>query len=153
MDITLYDEKIESINATVESMLAEKAKLQKDKEKSRKNKGIESWLDYTFESSSGPTKEFLMFVKDFKKYLLQQTKNDFELARWSRGHFEIYGHLKSKANGRFIYFSISDVRYWSNAWYNNILIRTAEDEKDFTGGDNNSCSFNAINQKALALIS
>ena len=45
MDITLYDEKIESINATVESMLAEKAKLQKDKKKAEKTRGLKAgWI-------------------------------------------------------------------------------------------------------------
>jgi len=148
----LYEEKITCIDNTIEALKQEKAELQQNAKKSEVSKGIESWVGFHFESSSGLTEEFASFAKDFKKYLLQQVKNDFDLVRWSRGHFEVYGHLKHKKTGQFIYFSISDVRYFADSWYNSVLIRTAKHEKDYTGGSNNSCNFNAIAIQAIALL-
>lgn len=38
--------------------------------------------------------------------------------------------------GRLYYFSTCDIRYSSQDSLNNVLIRTAKDRKDFTGGSN-----------------
>ena len=52
-------------------------------------------------------------------------------------------------DGKFIYVSISDVRYWD--WYNDVLIRTMAHDKDWHGGSNNRCAFNEIGDTALRL--
>lgn len=145
----LYQEKIKSIGLTIDSLKQEREKLEQNKEESKEHKGIETWLNYRFESSSELTEEFSAFARDYKKYLLKQIKNDFDLVGWSRGHFFLSGFLKSKKNNRYVYFSTSDVRHFSDNWYNNILIRTAENEKDYTGGSNNFCRFAEINNKAI----
>jgi len=148
----LYKEKITCIDNAIEALKQEKVELQQNAKKSETSKGIENWVGFHFESSSSLTEEFASFAKDFKKYLSQQVKEvDFEIVNWSRGHFEVSGFLKHKT-GQFIYFSTSDVRYFADSWYNNVLIRTAEHEKDYTGGSNNSCNFNAIAIKAIALL-
>ena len=41
-----------------------------------------------------------------------------------------------KCNNKYVYFKISDVRYFKNEWFNHILIRTTKSEKDYTGGQN-----------------
>jgi len=45
-----------------------------------------------------------------------------------------------KGNGKYVYLSISDVRFFRNEWYNHILIRSAESERDYCGGHNNYTS-------------
>ncbi len=113
---------------------------------------IESWLNYSFESSSGLTQEFADFASAFKKYITKQTAKDFTLEAWSRGHFEVAGFLQHKKTKKHIYFSTSDVRYFPNEWYNHVLIRTAKDTKDYTGGINNYCQLPDIAEKSRLLI-
>lgn len=95
-----------------------------------KYKGVE------FESSTGLTEQFSQFyrayVREVKK-LLGRDAYDF---RFRRGHFEIYAHLKNKETGHWAYLSVSDVRYWPGAWNTNILVRSAKNERDCTGGPN-----------------
>ncbi len=99
---------------------------------------IEKWIGYEFESSSGLTQEFVNFVKDFKKAVISQLPEGYKLVSFSRGHFYVSGFIQNSA-GKYVYFSIRDVRFFKNAWCTNILIRTAKNDKDFTGGANCFC--------------
>ena len=64
------------------------------------------------------------------------------------GHFYCSGFLKNVHTGKFAYFSISDVRHFSDSWVDNILLRTASHEKDYTGGRNQSTTILKIGQDA-----
>jgi len=137
------DDKIKENEALIVELVNENRALMHKKENQAIQSGINKWLDYTFESSSGLTEEFAQFARDFKKELIKVIKPDFELINYSRGHFEISGFLKDKY-GKFIYFSTSDVRYFKNEWFNNILIRTAQHDKDYTGGRNCSTTWQEL---------
>lgn len=50
------------------------------------------------------------------------------------------------------YISISDVRYFSNEWYDHILIRTAENETDYRGGFNNYTTLSDLEGTAAELL-
>ena len=63
----------------------------------------------------------------------------WELVRVLKNHYEFSVFFKDN-NNQFVYFHISDVRYFKNEWYNNILIRTAKNETDYTGGNNHSAN-------------
>jgi len=102
--------------------------------KVKKLNGIEKWIDYPFESSSGPTNEWVAFCKDFKKYIKNNLPQNAELVSWRKGHFYVSGFVKK--NNKYVYFSCSDVRFFQNEWYNNLLLRTAKDANDFKGGTN-----------------
>jgi len=97
---------------------------------------MDKWINNEFESSCYTTDEFKAFAKDYKKAIKKALPPTFELVDYSRGHFYISGFVKCKVNNRFVYFSISDVRHFKNEWFNNVLIRTAKDIKDYTGGSN-----------------
>lgn len=112
---------------------------------------VKDWLDVAFESSSGLTEEFAKFNREIKSYVKDLVKDDFELANWNRGHFYFSGFLKNKKNGEFVYFSASDVRHFSNGWYNNLLIRTAKHDKDYSGGSNASTKLTNLATKANEL--
>lgn len=145
----LYEEKIKGIDLSISGLQREKEDLKRKKDSLGLR--IKKWLDYPFESSSGLTKEFSLFSKDFKKYLKEKIKDSFDLVNWSRGHFGISGFLKNKKNNKLVYFSCSDVRHFPNSWYENLLIRTAKNEKDYTGGSNDYCKFPNIKEKAIEL--
>lgn len=110
------------------------------------------WEGRSFESSSSLTPEFAEFAKDWKADLKTITAPDFEIVNFNRGHFYLSGFLKH-ASGKLVYFSISDVRHFgADTWKDDILIRTAQHEKDYTGGSNNRTTLRDIKKDALKLI-
>lgn len=139
--LSIINEKIKYNKSLVDSLKNETMDLEKQKKQAEKN-GIEKWIDNTFESSSGLTEEFSSFAKDFKKYLKDIT--GFELLEFNRGHFYLSGFLKNKKTEKFVYFSTSDVRYFKNEWWNNVLVREAKGVKDYTGGSNYSCELSNL---------
>ena len=109
---------------------------------------IRQYKGYAFESSCDRTPEYVAFEKQCKKELKAQCKKaGFNLHTFHPNHFEWSAVLEK--DGKFIYVSLSDVRYWD--WYNNVLIRTMAHAEDWHGGSNNRCSFNEIGDTALRL--
>ena len=104
-------------------------------------KFISDYSNYRFESSTGKTKEFSSFATKFKnviKSILEETNPSFILDSYNVGHFYVSGFIKNQENNKFVYFSIFDVRC-SNVRHDvldRILVRTAEHNKDFRGGNN-----------------
>lgn len=97
---------------------------------------MNQWTNYKFESSSSTIPEFASFARAFKNWLKAEAGNDFEIVSFNRGHFYISGFLKNTKNNKLVYFSIPDVRF-NNDWSNQILVRTAKHDKDYSGGANN----------------
>ncbi len=58
-----------------------------------------------------------------------------ELVSFNKGHYYVSGFIKREE--KYVYFSISDVRHFPGSWVNDVLVRTAKHEKDYTGGANN----------------
>lgn len=116
-----------------------------------KTKGLANWVGVEFESSTGLTQQFAEFAKEFKANIKEKTQDLFSLEGWNRGHFYISGFLRNNRTGKYVYFSISDVRHFPDGWHNNVLVRTAKDIKDFTGGPNNYCSLAMFRNTAEAL--
>lgn len=111
---------------------------------------IEEWLDVQFESSCSLTEEFALFAKQYKK-AIAEAMHGYTLVNFSRGHFYISGFFKNTINGKLVYFSTSDVRGSNNEWFDNILIRTAEHDRDYTGGNNCFTSLKNIKEQADSL--
>ena len=89
--------------------------------------------DY-FGSSSRNTDEFNAFFRSFKKRMAKEVESvdgtDYEIAK---GHFYLSGFFKT-STGQLYYFSLSDVRWnWGEP---QLLYRTAEHNRDWTGGMN-----------------
>ena len=90
-----------------------------------------------------------------KSYNAEQTivrralkEADFTDIKFSNGHYYFSGFATK--NNKVIYFSIPDVRYsWSSDGLN-LLIRTAKDYKDYTGGSNNYSFFDVKDIQELA---
>lgn len=101
---------------------------------SKTQKFIAAWYGHQFESSCSTTREFAKFAREFKAVIKEQIGPNDELVNFSRSHFYCSGFVR---RGRqFVYFSISDVRYFSTSWADRVLVRTAKHEKDYTGGFN-----------------
>ena len=96
---------------------------------------IQDWYNITFKSSIEKTQQFKDFAKDFWKEIKKQTKDNFDIVGKNNGHFYISGFLQNKNNNKYFYFNVPDVRFNKN-WYLKILIRTAKNKKDYSGGQN-----------------
>ena len=114
-------------------------------------RNINQWKNIRFESSAFLTEQFARFARAYKKAIVETLNNEFELVKWNRGHFYISTFFRNKTTGKLIYISCSDVRFFPNEWFFNILIRTAKHEKDYTGGSNNFSSLNTLYENAVRL--
>lgn len=95
------------------------------------------WMGVRFESDSVKTQQFLNFARDFRSDLTTiARKTRWIVHSFSVGHFYISGFFKNVDTGKFVYFSISDVRFFQDEWCSNMLIRSAGHDADYTGGKN-----------------
>jgi hypothetical protein len=87
---------------------------------------------FYFGSGVTNTKEFDEFFEDFKKSFTYQLNNlGASDISFSKGHFYLSGFFK--VDTQWYYFSLSDVR----SGLDSMLIRTAKNAEDYTGGANN----------------
>lgn len=114
-------------------------------------KAYKLYKDYVgveFESSSTKTKQFTSFATKLKNAIKEQLEinGNWELVQWEKGHFYCFGFIKNKEDGRLYYINTSDVRSSKNEWFEHLLYRTAEHEKDYTGGMNQYCRLDRLNE-------
>jgi len=115
-------------------------------------KDLEKYLDYQFSSGPYTGDDYKQFQSKYINYLRTLCKeNGWELVHIGRNHYEFSAFIKR--DDRYIYLSISDVRFFPNNWYNHILIRTAVDERDYHGGYNNYTSLPNLKSAAGNLFS
>lgn len=86
-----------------------------------------------FVSSCFKTRQYLtwheLFKKEFKKFLIEKGASKIDIGK--SNHFDMNGFFTSKS-GQIYYFSIGDLR-WDKI---RMLLRTAKNYKDYTGGSN-----------------
>jgi hypothetical protein len=110
---------------------------------------VKSYKGQHFESSCCRTEQYAEFERTCKRELKKQcAKLGINIHKFYPNHFEWSAVLEK--GGKFVYVSMSDVRYWD--WYNDILIRTMAHAEDWRGGSNNSCSFDKIGEMANRLL-
>lgn len=101
---------------------------------------IAQFKGHEFQTGSYKTPEFKTFARKFKNAIQEQLGSGDEIVSFNTGHFDCSGFIRRIANlGRsekYIYFSISDVRFFRNEWIGSILVRTAKGPQDYTGGRN-----------------
>ncbi len=111
---------------------------------------MKKWLNHEFSSGPYTGEDFKQFNRDFRTTLKRKIKPyPLEIRNWNRGHYYLSGFLYNQETEKYVYFSISDVRPKANL--NNILIRTAKNEKDYTGGMNNFVTLEEIGEAANRL--
>lgn len=93
------------------------------------------------------------WCKELKKKVRKAGKDaGFNLAEFHNGYCEASGFIEKE--GKVIYFSFGDYRFdiCGRKWYNDVLIRTAKDTKDFTGGTNRYTTFADFETDVLKLF-
>lgn len=97
---------------------------------------LKKYLDYEFSTGVYTGDDYKTFQTKYINYLRSICKeNGWQLVRALRNHYNFSAFIKGNEN-HFIYLSIFDVRFNRNDWYNRVLIRTAKNENDYTGGSN-----------------
>lgn len=115
-------------------------------------KGLEKYIDYEFSSGCYTGDDYKSFQTKYINFLRSICKqNHWQLVNVGRNHYCFSAFIKSAEN-KCVYVSISDVRFFTNEWYNNILIRTAKNEQDYHGGFNHRTTLKELEMKAMELL-
>ncbi len=115
-------------------------------------KDLEKYIDYEFSSGCYTGDDYKSFQTKYINFLRSICKqNHWQLVNVGRNHYCFSAFIKSAEN-KCVYVSISDVRFFTNEWYNNILIRTAKDEQDYYGGFNHRTTLKELEMKAMELL-
>ena len=113
---------------------------------------LKKYLNHEFSTSSYTEEDYKSFQRKYINYLRTLcTENGWDLIVSSKGHYWFSIFIRNKA-GKHLYLSISDVRFWKNEWFNRILIRNAESEKDYHGEHNNYTSLPNLPKTAQLLF-
>ncbi len=113
---------------------------------------LKQYIGYEFSSGCYTGEDYKSFQTKYINYLRSICKqNHWQLVNVGRNHYSFSAFIKSAEN-KCVYVSISDVRYFSNEWYNHILIRTAKDEMDYRGGFNNYTTLEDLEITAAELL-
>lgn len=115
-------------------------------------KDLEKYIDYEFSSGCYTGDDYKSFQTKYINFLRSICKqNHWQLVNVGRNHYCFSAFIKSAEN-KCVYVSISDVRFFANEWYNNILIRTAKNEQDYHGGFNHRTTLKELEMKAMELL-
>ena len=115
-------------------------------------KDLEKYIDYEFSSGCYTGDDYKSFQTKYINFLRSICKqNHWQLVNVGRNHYCFSAFIKSAEN-TCVYISISDVRFFTNEWYNNILIRTAKNEQDYHGGFNHRTTLKELEMKAMELL-
>ena len=111
---------------------------------------LRPFVDYTFSSGGITGDDYKSFQRKYKNYLEKILPEGYSICSWNKNHYQFSAVIEY--NGRYVYMSISDVRYWQNEWFTNILVRTMKHEKDWTGGTNTYASIFNLSNRIQRLI-
>lgn len=115
-------------------------------------KDLEKYIDYEFSSGCYTGDDYKSFQTKYINFLRSICKqNHWQLVNIGRNHYCFSAFIKSAEN-KCVYVSISDVRFFTNEWYNNILIRKAKNEQDYRGGFNHRTTLKELEMKAMELL-
>lgn len=115
-------------------------------------KDLEKYIDYEFSSGCYTGEDYKSFQTKYINFLRSICKqNHWQLVNVGRNHYCFSAFIKSAEN-KCVYVSISDVRFFTNEWYSNILIRTAKNEQDYRGGFNHRTTLKELEMKAMELL-
>lgn len=134
----------------------EKCRANKHKRKPTKQKDplneLKKYLGYEFSSGPYTGKDYKTFQNKYINYLRRLCReNGWELTNIGRNHYCFSCFIKS-ADSKYIYLSIDDVRGFGDEWYERVLIRIAENEKDYRGRSNNYTSLEDLQENVARLL-
>lgn len=109
--------------------------------------GLRKYVGYNF--LCDPDAQYSLF-RVFKNAVKKKLPARWTIEEWRVNWFTCSGVLKDD-KGRYVYLHISDIRYWHDGWIDDILIRTMEHNKDWTGGPNHRADIFNLDKQLLQL--
>ena len=111
---------------------------------------LRPFVDYHFSSGDTTGSDYLSFQRKYKNYLTKILPEGAVIHKWNKNHYEFSAVIER--NGKFAYVRIDDVRYWPNAWFTNILVRTMAHDTDWHGGPNHDASLFNLTEELNKLL-
>lgn len=102
-------------------------------------KNLQPFWGHVFSSGAITGDDFDQFNTKFKNAVKKLLPVGFNIHKWVKGHYYCSAVI-STPDQSYIYISIPDVRYDTNAWFANILYRKMAHERDWTGDMNRYAS-------------
>ena len=119
----------------------------------RNIKDLKGYINYTFSSGCYTGEDYKTFERKYINYLKAICKNNnWSLIKFNKNHYCFSAFIKGGTENKYVYISISDVRYFNNDWFNHILIRTAKNEVDYKGGFNHYTTLDKLEGKICELL-
>ena len=112
-----------------------------------------AYIHHEFESSSGLTPDFAAFAGSVKKALKKDCAvAGLELAKFSRGHFNVTAFVRNPVTDNFTYISIGDMRgVYGGHPLDQVLYRSVRHLNDYCGGQNRYASLTDLVERVKAL--
>lgn len=112
---------------------------------------LKKYIGYEFSSGPYTGDDYKQFQNKYINYLRSLCKNEgWELVNVGRNHYCFSAFIKNRE--KYLFISISDVRYFPSDWYEHILMRTAKSDKDYRGGCNSFIHIDNIVFRAKVLF-
>lgn len=116
-------------------------------------KELKKYINYKFSTGCYTGEDYKSFQTKYINYLKSMcTENNWQLVNVGKNHYCFSAFIKGGIENKYVYISISDVRYFANEWYNHILVRTAKNEVDYKGGFNNFVTLENLESKVASLL-
>lgn len=114
---------------------------------------LKQYINYEFSSGCYTGNDYKTFQTKYINYLRTICKeNNWSLIKVNKNHYCFSAFIKGGTENKYVYISISDVRYFNNDWYNHILVRTAKNEVDYKGGFNYYTTLDKLEYKICELL-
>ena len=114
---------------------------------------LKQYINYKFSTGCYTGNDYKTFQTKYLNYLKTICKeNNWSLIKVNKNHYCFSTFIKGGTENKCVYISISDVRYFSNDWYNHILVRTAKNEVDYKGGFNHYTTLDKLECKICELL-
>lgn len=112
-----------------------------------------AYIHHGFESSSGLTPDFAAFASGVKRALKKDCEAvGLELAKFSRGHFDVTAFVRNPVADKLVYISIGDMRGgYGGHPLNQVLYREVRHLKDYSGGRNLYAPLTELIERVKAL--
>lgn len=116
-------------------------------------KELKKYINYKFSTGCYTGEDYKSFQTKYINYLKSMCmENNWQLINATKNHYCFSAFIKGGIENKYVYISISDVRYFTNEWYNHILVRTAKNEVDYKGGFNNFVTLENLESKVASLL-
>ena len=115
---------------------------------------LQKYWGHQFSSGTRPGPDYIAFQAAYGRWL-KKLLPEYEVDM-HKNHYEFSCVICKKGTGgapdKYVYLSISDVRFFHGEWIYNILIRTMKHAKDWTGGTNGFCQIDQIKERVDELM-